>query len=83
MTQAHVICNNDSVEHVHLGTEAEADLKLSELRLEHFDRHPHGYHVSFVDRNKLSDEDIRGLEWKAYKQRCYWHIHTVGLTQGT
>jgi len=75
--QAHVICCNDSVEHVVIGTEAQAQTKLEELRAADF------------ERNKWSYQEVRGLSNPSvvlqtredvYKHRYYWHIHTADLT---
>ena len=67
--KAHVICMNDSVEHVVIDDEALANTKLDELRKAYFDRNQHVFH----ERDGES-------AWKAYLRRIYWHIHTVEVT---
>ena len=61
MTQAHVICLNDSVEHVVIGTENQAMKLLVQLKIAYWKRN------RWIFNNNQSD----------YNLRCYWHIHTV------
>lgn len=63
MKYAHVICSNDSVEHVHLGTTAEAHQQMEILAKEDYAR-----------------GCCQTLNFKEYRKRIYWHIHTVVVT---
>lgn len=64
--KAHVICNNDSVEHVVFGTEAEAEAELERIE---------GEHMSTYLKHQGDSPQSR----EAY-QRNYWHIHTVAAS---
>lgn len=61
ISHAHVICMNDGVEHVVIGTEDQAKAKMSELKAAYWAR----CHWNF--NNDASK----------YETQCYWHIHTV------
>lgn len=66
---AHVICVNDSVEHVVIGTRAEAEAKLEELRAADFERDPW--------RSQPLGRETRET---AYRRRCRWYVKTVDVT---
>lgn len=72
---AHVICCNDSVEHVFLGTEEKAKEKLEELAKAHFAK----WHDPYAGCGLYSLPG--GDPYEAYRKRLYWHIHTVSLTE--
>jgi hypothetical protein len=77
MTAAHVICCNDSVEHVVIGTEEQAQAKLEELAKEHFDRF--GGNTGEYDDHSLY-RHLGETPYERYRQRLYWHIHTVAAS---
>lgn len=62
-SKAHVVCCNDAVVAVVLGTEAQADLAMEQFVVEDYQRSRWHFNNSSVE----------------YLNRCYWHIHTVGL----
>jgi hypothetical protein len=71
---AHVICCNDAVMHVHLGTEEQAQGKLEELAKADYDRN-HWYWEG-VARHYGNNAS----PYSYYRNRCYWHIHTTGVS---
>lgn len=69
---AHVICCNDSVEYVLLGSEEAAEVKLEQLAKEYFDKCGGGNHWpprTFQPRPMNS--------YEVYRQQIRWHIKTV------
>lgn len=72
--KAHVICCNDSVEFVVLYDEEKAKAKLEQLARNDFNRQPYGWTIG-------TSHIGTDAEWKAYRHRCYWHIHTVEVVQ--
>ena len=64
--EAHVICCNDSVEHVYFGDKALAEEKMEELAKREYERN----YKSHIPR----------FTYKEYRARQYWHIHTVEAT---
>lgn len=79
---AHVICCNDSVEHVHLGTEQDAKARLEELAKAYFDRNRHYWDQAARYNNHLTDARYPGEppSYVYYRHQCYWHIHTTGVS---
>lgn len=75
MTQALVICANDSVEHVVIGSMAEATALLEKLAREAFDRNPWNY------RGQQGWVFTGKTPYEKYRNHVYWHIHTVPLTE--
>lgn len=71
--EAHVICNNDSVEFVFIGPLEEAEKKRAELKEKDFQRYIWAY-------GKPCGEEVVRL---AHDQSCYWHIHTVEAFDAT
>lgn len=72
--RALVICCNDAVMAVHLGTEEEATVELERLAREdygrnhwHWDDEARRYGVMFTTGYQL------------YRHRCYWHLHDVPI----
>lgn len=62
--KAHVVCYNDSVEHVVIGSEHFAKGKMHQLR-----------DADFYKRVACADPDV-----KNYNAIYYWHLHTVDWT---
>lgn len=60
---AHVICDNDSVEAVCLGSDQEAQERLERLAKADFEI----WHVA------------RYESYAHYRNRHYWHVHTVPI----
>lgn len=67
MIQAHVICCNDSVEYVFIGTEQHAQDKCNEMRDE-------TYKTQYVTYSGNSD-------YEDYCCNHFWHIHSVDYEQ--
>lgn len=65
--EAHVICNNDSVEGVVLGDKGEALTKMNELSFTRWKNafHKYGSRTEYVEYQKGRQE--------------YWHIHTTKI----
>ena len=74
MSTAHVICCNDSVEHVFVGSEEDARLRMRILADAYYKQTGGTAHWS--QEQKWSSADSA---YGAYRQRCYWHINTVPL----
>lgn len=74
MSKAHVICCNDAVMAVCLGTEDEAKAAMEPLGRADFDRNPWHWQGEF---NRYHDgaEDAYGY----YRKRCYWHLHDAPI----
>lgn len=86
-TEAPVICCNDSVEHVFLGSEAGAEEKMKELRLAHYNSYDVSCaYISEVKRyprcevEGWSESQILERAYKNYCQRLYWRVRTIPLT---
>ena len=62
-TKAFVICKNDSVKAVVLGSEERANEKKEELAKQEYDS-THSGVVSFIGRS-----------YEEYRQVCFWHVH--------
>lgn len=72
MSEAHVICANDSVEHVVIGPIEVAEKKLQDLAEAAFNRNPWHYQGS-------SGLNFTGTTpYEKYRNHVFWHIHTVG-----
>lgn len=74
--QAHVICCNDAVVAVHLGTEEEAQAAIEPLARADFERDK--WH--WQDEARLGPKEHHENPYKYYRTRCYWHLHTVPVT---
>jgi len=74
MSEAHVICCNDSVEHVVVGTKEAARLKLRILADAYYKRM--GGDAHWRPEMRWSNAET---PYEAFRQRCYWHIHTVPM----
>lgn len=70
----HVVCCNDSVEHVFVGDIEDAEKKCDELARENFERNKLHWETEF----RAKGEDA----YKAFRKRLYWHVHSVPMTVG-
>jgi hypothetical protein len=68
---AHVICCNDSVEYVVLGSLMRANEKMEELARAMYERQGEAH---WRDQMRYSTAKS---PYAAFRDRCYWHIHTV------
>lgn len=75
MKEVHVICCNDSVQHVFDGPNEAALLKLEELAQSEFDRQP-----AYWQHDYLLYGSHHKDSYTYYRNRCYWHIHNVPIS---
>lgn len=78
MKMAYVICCNDNIKHVFIGSIEGATKKMIDLREELFQLTIWQWEPY---RNRDGEEIMTRSD--TYLSRCYWHIHTVPLTEET
>lgn len=69
--EAHVICLNDSVQAIVIGTEAQAQTKLVELSEAYFRSQRWSFGSDEVEQRR------------AYRWRCHWYVRTPQLFKFT
>lgn len=73
---AHVICCNDSVEHVFLGNKEGAQELLEELASAHYFK----YQAHWDEVAKRFGPRPQMTGWAYYRHHIRWHIRTVPLS---